>query len=177
MVDIEEAYRSFIVGWWRRGSGFSNQIIVEPSVSDRREEVAFDRAIFVLRTQEDTDYLMAKALQESEQEEARRNRSTVSIHSSIDFCKAIFTSTYLHISRASKAMHNLHTFYSSIFTTTSSTDHGDKTNTPSSVQQIQRHRSYYWFIYFSFCLVDVLYIFMYMYYYYYSVLLLHRPQK
>jgi hypothetical protein len=31
------------------------------------------------RTQEEEDFLLAKALQESEQEEARRNRSTVSI--------------------------------------------------------------------------------------------------
>lgn len=63
---------------------------------------------------------MAKALQESEQEEARRNRSTVSIDSPIDFCKTIFTSTYLHVSRAYKAKHNRHTLYSSTFTTTDS---------------------------------------------------------
>jgi hypothetical protein len=34
---------------------------------------------FINRTQEENDFLMAKALQESEQEEARRNRATVSI--------------------------------------------------------------------------------------------------
>ena len=111
---------------------------------------------------------MAKALQESEQEEARRNRSTVSIESS-DFQEILprYLDLYVRVcvSRASKAKLNQRTFLTHI--------HNDEQRRWS---REDKHSLFDWtdsrpwvipFIYFPFCLVNVIYTYVYMYCYYY----------